>query len=288
MPLHAVIITHTDRLLEPVLLGAATQTLPAHQIVIGVDGDDPAIRASVQRVANRVGRSMTLVTRPHQGEARSGQVRNNAVRSLARASGVCPADRVLVLDGDTIPAIGCFEAHERIGGPRHTVLGLRHMLSESQSSTIDADTLLAGRPPCDLTSEQERVLRTLSRRWRRNLWLRKFMIIKRHKPQLISCHFSCILQGWVDVNGFDEEYTGYGFEDDDFGRRLYEAGFPPRLAYLEATAWHQYHPTRAGLRVRDYPNFERFQQPWSVRCEHGLNNCMPQPDPIVELIEPSS
>lgn len=57
MPLHAVIITHTDRLLEPVLLSAATQTLPAHQIVIGVDGDDPAIRASVQRVANRDARS---------------------------------------------------------------------------------------------------------------------------------------------------------------------------------------------------------------------------------------
>ena len=57
MPLHAVIITHTDRLLEPVLLSAATQTLPAHQIVFGVDGDDPAIRASVQCAENRIGRS---------------------------------------------------------------------------------------------------------------------------------------------------------------------------------------------------------------------------------------
>lgn len=287
MPLHAVIITHTDRLLEHVLLGAATQTLPARQIVISVDGDDPAIGTSVQRVANRVGRSMTLVTRPHQGEARSGQVRNNAVRALAGVPGVNPADRVLVLDGDTIPSKGCFEAHERIGGLRHTVLGLRYMLSESQSSTIDADALLAGRPPCDLTSGQERLLRTLSRRWRRNLWLRKLRIIKSHKPQLISCHFSCILQAWIDVNGFDEAYAGYGFEDDDFGRRLYKAGFPPRLAYLEATAWHQYHPTRAGLRVRDYPNFEQFQQPWTVRCEHGLEHCLPQPAPIVQRIEPT-
>jgi hypothetical protein len=40
--------------------------------------------------------------------------------------------------------------------------------------------------------------------------------------------------------------------------------------------------------VRDYSNFERFQQPWAIRCGQGLNNCLPQPDPIVERIEPSS
>ena len=169
MPLHAIIITHTDRLLEPVLLSAATQSIDVGEIVIGVDGDGPAVAAVVQRASDQTGRDFQLVTRPHQGEARAGQTRNNAARALLQSNRVSKADRVVVLDGDTIPAHNCFAAHARIGGRRHTVLALRYMLDESQG--VDQQAVLAGQPPCHVSNEQQRTLRRLSRRWRKSVLL---------------------------------------------------------------------------------------------------------------------
>jgi hypothetical protein len=288
MPLHAVIITHTDRLLEPVLLGAATQTLPAREIVISVDGDSSEIRETVQRCVDQVGKRMWLVMRPHQGEARPPQVRNNAVRALLAIDGVQSQDRVIGFDGDTIPAHDCFETHARVGGRRHTVLGLRHMLTEAQSKSIRPKDILDGYAVIEATSAQRRALLRSHRQWKRKQFLRCLRLTKCHKPQLIGCNYSCPLQAWIDVNGFDERYTGYAVEDDDFGRRVYRAGYPPQVAHLHAIAFHQFHATREAVPLRTNPNFERFQQPWAIRCGQGLNNCLPQPDPIVERIEPSS
>ena len=287
MSIHAVIITHTHRLLEPVLLGAATQTLTPDRIFIGVDGNDSAIRSVVQRAVNTVRKPMFLVTRPHQGEARPAQVRNNAVRALIASSGVELLDRVVVLDGDTIPANTCFEQHAKIGGERRVVLGLRHMLTQNQTKNLDTVSITNGSPPCIVTPEQENTLRQLHRRWSRRQLLRRIGATKQHKPQLVGCHFSCPLSAWVTVNGFDEHFTGHGFEDDDFGRRLYKAGFPPQVSYLDVIAWHQHHPTRATVPIKESDPFNRFQQPWTTRCEHGLENCVSQPTPTIELFEPT-
>jgi GT2 family glycosyltransferase len=76
------------------------------------------------------------------------------------------------------------------------------------------------------------------------------------------------------VNGFDERFVGWGYEDDDFARRLYKAGFEPRSVIATARAMHLWHPTlapAAGGRHRDRPNRAYFRR-WFVpaRCKEGL------------------
>ncbi|HRQ72549.1 MAG TPA: hypothetical protein PLU35_05935, partial [Phycisphaerales bacterium] len=93
--LHLLIATHTTRHLAPCLAALANQTRPPDTVTVSCDTDDHAIpeliRAVWPLVADRLrGRSLPVppirvVQRPHQGEARPAQVRNNALRALDAA-----------------------------------------------------------------------------------------------------------------------------------------------------------------------------------------------------------
>ena len=103
---------------------------------------------------------------------------------------------------------------------------------------------------------------------------RKWHLARPHKPKLLGCHFSLFKEDAERVNGFDENFTGWGYEDDDFARRLYRAGVEPESVILQARALHLFHPSEApktGTRHRDRPNrayFRRWVVP--VRCRNGL------------------
>ena len=68
------------------------------------------------------------------------------------------------------------------------------------------------------------------------------------------------------VGGFDEEFGGWGFEDNDLALRLQESGLPLRFAPTIPT-WHQVHPaapTKAadqrrnmGCLFRKHPRLDR-------------------------------
>lgn len=45
----------------------------------------------------------------------------------------------------------------------------------------------------------------------------------------------------LDIGGFDEDYKGYGFDDDDFAYRLQASGVQYRWA-LDVECYHQWHP----------------------------------------------
>ena len=76
------------------------------------------------------------------------------------------------------------------------------------------------------------------------------------------------------MNGFDQNFVGWGYEDDDFARRLYRAGVEPQSVMDQARAIHLWHPSlapQALARHRDRPNrayFRRWRVP--VYCENGL------------------
>ena len=98
----------------------------------------------------------------------------------------------------------------------------------------------------------------------------------RNKPELrlILVEYPHVSSTVERVNGFDENYVGWGYEDDDFARRLYQAGLAPRSVIAEARALHLWHPSlapQALARHRDRPNRAYFRR-WRVPafCANGL------------------
>ncbi len=271
----AIVCTHTTRHLHRVLLGIACQSRRADRVVVTCDGDGEDLRACVVGSAEALELPVTLVLRVHAGVARSGQVRNNAARALL-GDGVAGDSLLVFLDGDICPYAGCFGAHERLAAANPVVLGFRFDLTEAQTKSFDEGALRAGQPPVNPSAEQLSEVASRQKRYQRQALLRRLGLGKKHKPKLLSANFAVRLGALAHVNGFDELYEGYGQEDDDLGRRLYSAGYPPALGLLEAKAYHLWHETRAPGDWQESPNVARFEKGGPARCVQGIANCKPQ------------
>jgi GT2 family glycosyltransferase len=62
------------------------------------------------------------------------------------------------------------------------------------------------------------------------------------KPKLMGFNIAIAREDIEAVNGFDEDYVGWGCEDDDFAARLRMAGRRIRTAVGYTQAYHMWHP----------------------------------------------
>ncbi len=279
-PLAVIFITHTTRHLRRSLLAASASLRKPDAIVVSCDGDGDDLAACVQGASAEFNLAITLVRRAHTGQSRSPQVRNNAVRTLPEE--LPPETRLVFFDGDCAPAPACLDRHEALGAGGKIVVGFRVDLDQAPTEAFDERAVLRGDPPASITDDQWRTLSDRDRRYRRALILRRLGLGKPHKPKLLSANFSCTLAAYREVNGFDEEYIGWGAEDDDLGRRLYQAGHPAAVGVASAIVYHQWHPTRAPGAWADNAGAPRFLKGTPVRAARGLVSPLEQPECRVE------
>lgn len=273
--LHVAIITHTTRHLRASLMGVAASGRRPDLVMVATDNDLPEIRDVVRECSGQTGLTLGIVQRAHAGASRSGQTRNNAVRGLM-ARGARDDDRVVFLDGDCCPAREALAGHEELGAGGRMVVGFRVELSEAQTASFDEAAVLRGEAPAVISSDQWATLRERERRYRRSLLLRRLGLAKPHKPKVLSANFSMPLALFRAINGFDEEFTGWGAEDDDLGRRVYDAGGKAAIGVTRCVVWHLWHPTRAPQAWDDIPGAERFKQRLPARCARGLEHPVDQ------------
>ncbi len=302
--IHVLIPTHTTRHLAACLAGLSWQSVLPASVVVTCDTDDAAIGELVREIWPRViavagnkhgaaARSMRLlyVYRRHQGVARLAQVRNNGLRAL---SGAGERDLVVGIDGDIVLSPMAIEKHAELAASgAELILGQRVCLEKESTEDVTADGILQGvdlqvmAPAKELESLAERHAR-YERQWAVRRMLPRWavgMVMKPHKPKVIGAHYAATVGRLKEVNGFDEEYVGYGCEDDDFGRRLHAVGVRVGVGVKTITAYHLWHPTRAPSRATESPGYARFaRKDLPVAARHGWMNPLPQPDAVVREI----
>ncbi len=273
------IVTHTTRYLDVVLAGLARQTLPPRHVVVSCDTDDPSIGEVTARWASHVRAPVSWVRRPHQGIARTPQVRNNAVRHLLELGH--ETGRVIQIDGDILCPDRFCETHATLGQSAEMLYPYRVNVDERASATITGETVLDGSTALDVPEEQRAALAKRTRRYRRQLRLRRLRLGPLHKPKLLGCNWSAPMAIWRRTNGFDEQYAGWGYADDDFARRAAMIGATCRPCPAEIIAFHLDHPTRQpDGKLTDNPNYERFsRRDLPARAERGLEHPIDQ-DPV--------
>ncbi len=60
--------------------------------------------------------------------------------------------------------------------------------------------------------------------------------------RLAGMSYGLFKEDYLKVNGYDEKYQGWGYEDDDFGNRLCVAGVKSRELLTDLIQLHLYHP----------------------------------------------
>ena len=251
----------------------AAQTRVPDELVVADDGSDAATVAALAKFLPAGGIPARVVRQEKDGY-RLAAARNLAIRAAT-------ADYLLFLDCDVALLPDAVAVHERNAEPRRLLCGHRALLDEAATQALfaavpapaDADWEVAWQ------SADDAELRAAARLFARHAALRRWHLARAHKPKLLGCHFSLFRDDVERVNGFDENFVGWGYEDDDFARRLYKSGVAPFSAIEEARALHLWHPSlapQALARRRDRPNRAYFRR-WRVPafCRNGLRKETP-------------
>ncbi len=76
----------------------------------------------------------------------------------------------------------------------------------------------------------------------------------------------------IAVNGFNEDFTSWGYEDNELATRLYFHGINRRHIKHGAIAWHQWHPTSSRHNAgKNESLFREAIERKASRCEKGID-----------------
>jgi len=274
-PIHIIISTHTTRHLRTVLASVANQTVFPDSVSVTCDVDNPEIQTIIQDVANEYNKSFFYTARASHGIMRVAQVRNNAVRTLEKFD--INDGLLLFFDGDMFLLPNVVELYQDLSDKPSLFHGNRIMLTEDETKYLGRLKEANRYFPISHNDKRFTKLEKLAKKLHKQNLLRKFKLTKAGKPTVLGAHFGFSLELYKAINGSDEEYEGYGCEDDDLARRAFKKGAISCIVTSEILVYHLYHESKAEVKWRDNPGVQRFLgEPWKAYCKHGLNNPVPQ------------
>ena len=246
----------------------AAQTRVPDELVVADAGSDAVTTAAMGRWLPACGIPSTVVRQEKDGY-RLAAARNQAIRAAT-------GDLLLFMDCDLVPLPDAVAVHQRNADRGRLLCGNRALLDEAATRALFAAVPAPSEADWELAwrSADGRERQEAAKLFARHAALRRWHLARPHKPKLIGCHFSLFREDVERVNGFDENFVGWGYEDDDFARRLYQSGVEPRSVIEEARAMHLWHPSLAPQaleRHRDRPNRAYFRR-WRIPafCQNGL------------------
>ena len=92
--------------------------------------------------------------------------------------------------------------------------------------------------------------------------------------KIVGLIFSLFKEDFININGLDEKYIGYGYEDDDFGNRFFKYGGETFVFKMKMYPIHMYH--KAAI-LGESPNEDYYRQrkieisKKNYRCEYGYD-----------------
>lgn len=235
MKISAIITVYNRPEMALACLGAlALNTKLVDEAIVSDDGSDERCVQVMRNSFAELPFPVRFVRQEHDGY-RLAAARNNAIRAAG-------GDYILSLDCDILlmpDAVHIHLWHARRG---LFLAGNRAMLDAESTADVLKRKISARLLDALWERAGKKQLLKAHRQFQRNQWLRRFKLAAPHKPKILGCHFSAFREDIARVNGFDEKFRGWGFEDDDFTRRLYMAGVRGRSVIHEARAVHLWHP----------------------------------------------
>ncbi len=215
------------RPLELCLGGFRNQTTPPGEILVADDGSGPETRSILERLLP----SMPYPARHLWHEDRG--FRKNVIlnRCLAEARG----SYLVLTDADCVPHPRFVEDHASLAEPGFWVQGRRSYLNETASTLLTPGERVPG----------FRLFLSGRMSGAAKGFRFPFPILKRNTGQrgIIGCNMAAWKSDLLAINGWDEEYEGWGLgEDSDLGSRLYHLGRPRKFVYGRGILYHLHHP----------------------------------------------
>ena len=121
---------------------------------------------------------------------------------------------------------------------------------------------------------------------KRRRLLKTFKLAKRG-IKLVGMSYALMKNAYIKVNGYDENYIGWGQEDDDFGNRLTVAGINGKelvTKNIQLHLWHYSDPTKIHSSNEEY-YYKRKEEIFSEKdfyCKKGYEDSKNRDDITVK------
>jgi glycosyltransferase involved in cell wall biosynthesis len=232
----SVVVTTYNRpdALTSVVEACFSQDDLGFEIIIADDGSGHNTQQAIAALQARSPVPLRHVWQEDQG-FRAARARNLGTLAAQGAY-------IVFLDGDCVPQRNFISQHRRLAQPGYLVQGSRILLDEDATARVlgqhvDLQALAAG----------EKLA------WRRSGAINKLLPLLMTLPNLCRTRRSftwrriksCNLAVWrADlelVNGFDETFLGWGYEDSDLVVRLFNAGVRRKDGAFATEVFHLWH-----------------------------------------------
>ena len=245
------------RPLELCLAALRKQTTPPMEILIADDGSTAPTRDLITRLAPSLPCPVRHLWQEDKG------FRKNIIlnQCLAAAKG----DYLVLTDADCMPHPRFIEDHASLAEQGFWVQGRRSYLNAAASASLQAGESIPS----------FRLFLTGQLSGAAKAFRLPFPMIKRDTTQrgIIGCNMAMWKKDLLEINGWDEEYEGWGLgEDSDIGSRLYHLGRPRKFVYGRAILYHLHHPILSRDHVpKSQSRLDDTLRTKKVRCAKGVN-----------------
>jgi glycosyltransferase involved in cell wall biosynthesis len=266
-PRVSVIVSTYNRpdALRAVLDGLNAQTHGDFEVIIADDGSGKETRDMLQEIRERLPYPLIHIWQRDKG-FRAAKARNKAVAASR-------GEYLIFLDGDCIPFPNFIEEHLRLAEPKWFVRGNRVMLSESFTQWVLEN---------EAGVTQFRYYEFVKHRMRGNI---KRMVPLLHLPlgpvrKIVAkkwqgaktCNLGVLKSDFMNLNGFDERYIGWGHEDADLVVRLIRSGIYRKEGNFSIPVLHLWH--KMNDRSQLEKNEKRLQNALindHIKAEQGIS-----------------
>jgi glycosyltransferase involved in cell wall biosynthesis len=243
--------------LELVLLSAFRQSRLPDEILVADDGSREDTRDLVLSMEAQSPVPLHHVWQEDRG-FRAAAIRNKAI---AKTTG----NYLLLIDGDIILHPDFVHDHCRAARPHSFIQGSRVLLGQAKTAQV-----MACRQLHFSYLESGLANRKNGLRWQflSGLCARR----RRSLTGIRTCNFAVWRDDVLRVNGFNEEFVGWGREDSEFAVRLMNSGIARRNLRFGGVGYHLFHPEhpRSDL-ARNDEMLRQARESRSTRCEKGLD-----------------
>lgn len=235
MKISLIITTYNNPLaLEKVMNSVIPQTRLPDEVIIADDGSDERTASVVKLFSETAPVPVFHVWHKDMG-FRLAKIRNEAIKQssgdyIIVLDGDCVVNRHFISDHMSLAEKDCFIQGKRVLVNREVVAAFHHGHADSTRSLIKM--ALTGK-----ITNFHHLIR-----------LPRYFSIKNKKLKGIKgCNMSFFREDIFAVNGFNEDFVGWGNEDSELASRFFKYGLLKKVHLFVAICFHLWHPTNKDI-----------------------------------------
>ncbi|MEJ7736197.1 MAG: glycosyltransferase family 2 protein [Chitinophagaceae bacterium] len=228
------------------------------ELIIADDGSKPLIGELIEKYKARLSIPLKHIWQPDEG-FKLAQIRNKAVAASA-------CDYIIQVDGDLILHPFFIKDHVAVAEQGHFVGGSRVIVSESLSAKLLSEKKI------NVSPFQKGISNKFNGLYLPSLNRQLIPVVRLNgKENIRGCNMAYWRNDFISVNGYNEDFQGWGREDTDLVLRFYTFGLNRTFFKFRGIVYHIYHQEADRSRLTQNDALLEKTKSAGYYCKNGID-----------------